>query len=328
MAYADNWQLLKPCAAVETTESVLLRHTAILFMAGILTAVPRHIGMVTADGRLWVDSAGVSNHATIFEGSVVQTEQVPAKLRLTGGASLWLDVASRADVFQDHLLLEKGRAQLDGGAVFRIEAKTLRVALASPESRATVSLQDSGAVQVGALNGEVQVRNGQGVMVARVDRGRPVELRLDSSGGSMVTGCVSRLGKSAALQDEASGVTVELRSKELSNYIGKRIQVTGVTADSSATTTAEPVIEARAVKVLGTGCTPALNAAGAAATGSRERAAPISSGTAGGASGASAGISAPAAVLGGVAVASGSAAAAHAIIARKKPKPPISRGRR
>lgn len=303
-----------------------LARIAILITAGVLSAAPLHIGIVTADGRLWVDSAGVSNHATLFEGSVVETEEVPAKLRLAGGVGIWLDVASRADVFQDHLLLQKGRAQLDGGLPFRIEAGALRVALVSPGSRAMVSMRDSGAVQVGALNGEVQVRNAQDVMVAQVDPGRPVELRPDSGGASLVTGCVSKLGKSLVLEDEVSGVTVELRGKGLNNYLGKRIQVTGA-AESSGTAAAGQVIEASSLKVLGTGCAASLAAStGAAATGSRNRPAAVSPGAASGASGASAGISVPAAVLGGVGVAAASTAAVHAITA-KKPKPPISAGR-
>jgi len=296
-------------------------------IAGILAAEPRYIGMITADGRLWVDSAGVSNHATIFEGSVVETEEVPAKLQLAGGASVWLDVVSRADIFQDHLLLQKGRAQLDGGAAFRIEAGTLRVALALPESRAMVSVRDSGSVQVGALSGEVQVRNGQDVMVARVDPGRPVELRPDTGGASLVTGCVSRLGKSLVLQDEVSGVTVELRGKELNNYLGKRIQVNGPAAELGGTAAAPQVIQASALKVLGKNCSLTASK-GAAAVGSRERSAPVGSGAASGASGAggaAAGIIAPAAVLGGMAVSAGSAVAQ--IVAAKKPKPPVSGGR-
>jgi hypothetical protein len=74
-------------------ESIPLKQAciAILMMTGTMTAAPRYIGTVTADGRLWVDSAGVSNHATIFEGSVIETEEVPAKLRLTSGTSVWLD---------------------------------------------------------------------------------------------------------------------------------------------------------------------------------------------------------------------------------------------
>jgi hypothetical protein len=285
-------------------------------MTGTVTAAPRYIGTVTADGRLWVDSAGVSNHATIFEGSVIETEDVPAKLRLASGTSVWLDVSTRVDVFQNHLLLQKGRAQLDAGSAFRIEARTLRVALASPESRAVVGIQDSGAVQVGALNGEAHVRNAKDRMVARVSHGRPVDLRLDSGGGSLVTGCVSKLGKSFVMRDEVSGVPVELRGKGLDTYPGKRIQVSGMAAESRGTA-AEQVIQASVLKVLGTSCAASLPAsAGAAAEGSRAIAS-IS---------ASAGISSPRAVLGGVAVAPDSGTIGH-IAAPKKHTPHISHGR-
>lgn len=285
---------------------------AIFVMAGLLAAAPRYIGMIVADGRLWVDSAGVSNHATVFEGSVIETEEVPAKLQLAGGVGVWLDVASRAEVFQDHLFLQKGRAQLDRGSAFRIEAGTLRVALASPESRAMVSMRDSGAIQVGALNGQVQVRNGRDMLVARVDTGRPVELRADSSGGSLVTGCVSKLGKSLVLQDEVSGVTVELRGKELNNYLGKRIQVTGAAAESSSPAAARQVIQASALQVLGAvRAGPLAVSTNAAAQGSGGRAVP----------------SAPGAVIGGVAVAPSTGAMAHIDAKRRRHKPPISRGR-
>ena len=281
-------------------------------MAGLWAAAPRYIGMIVADGRLWVDSAGVSNHATVFEGSVIETEEVPAKLQLAGGVGVWLDVASRAEVFQDHLFLQKGRAQLDGGPAFRIEAGTLRVALVSPESRAIVSMRDSGAVQVGALNGEVQVRNGRDVLVARVDTGRPVDLRLDSSGGSLVTGRVSKLGKSLVLQDEVSGVTVELRGKELNNYLGKRIQITGAAAASNSPAAAQQVIQASALQVLeAVHAGPLAVSPNAASQGSRGRAV----------------LSAPGAVIGGVAVAPSTGAMAHIDAKRRRHKPPMSRGR-
>jgi hypothetical protein len=281
-------------------------------MAGILAAAPRYIGMITANGRLWVDSAGVSNHATIFEGTVVETEEVPAKLQLAGGARVWLDVASRADVFQDHLLLQKGSAQLDAGSGFRIEARTLRVALASPASRTIVSMRDSGAVQVGALNGQVQVRNGQDMLVARVVTGRPLELRLDSSGALLVTGFVSRLGISVVLQDEVSGVTVELRGKDLDNYLGKRVKVSGAAAESRATAAAQQVIQASSLQVLGAvRAAPLVASTNTAAQGLRERAVP----------------GAPGAVLGGVRVAPSDTEEEHIDRRRRRHKPPISRGR-
>lgn len=286
--------------------------------AGILPAAPRYIGMVTSDGGLWVDSAAVSSHATLFEGSVLETEDATANLQFAGGVRVLLDGASRAHVFADHLLLEKGRSQLDHGAAFRIEALTMRVTPATPESRAVVSVRDSGAIEVGSLSGQVQVRNSLDMMVARVTPAHTVELRPDAGGASLATGCVSKMGKTFILEDDASGIIVELRGEKLDAYAGKRIQLTGQTEPSRATAPADQVIRASEIKALATGCSAAVAASnGAASTGSRARTAP---------GGASAGISAARAVLGGIAVAS-SAAAATQIVRTLAHKAPISPGR-
>ena len=291
--------------------------------AGIVPAAPRYIGMVTSEGRLWVDSAGVSTHATLFEGSVVETQDAMARLQLAGGVRVLLDEASRARLFQDHLLLEKGRAQLDKGAAFRIEARALEVVPARPESRAVVSMRDP-AIEVGALNGEVQVRNARGILIARVSPARAVELQPDLGGASLVTGCLSKLGNRIILEDEVSGVIVELRGEKLDAYAGKRVQLTGQAVNSRAEAPADEVIHTSEVKVLEIVCSAAVAAStGAAATGSRER---IMPGVSGGASVGSAGISAAHAALEGVAVASSTAAGAH-IVAPKRHRPPISGGR-
>ncbi|PYT22976.1 MAG: hypothetical protein DMG58_28920 [Acidobacteria bacterium] len=48
-----------------------------LAVACTASAVPRYIGMVSAEGSFWVDSTGVSDHATVFEGSM-ETTDAPA----------------------------------------------------------------------------------------------------------------------------------------------------------------------------------------------------------------------------------------------------------
>ncbi|HVP48846.1 MAG TPA: hypothetical protein VMT32_19770 [Bryobacteraceae bacterium] len=305
----------------------MLTRIAVLMTAaaGILPAPPRYVGVVTSDGGLWVDGGGVSSHATLFEGSIVQTEDAPAKLQLAGGARVLLDRASRAQVFQDHLLLEKGRTQLDAGAAFRIEARTLRVAPAAAGSRAAVTVQNSGVIEVGSLSGQLEVRNSLDVMVARVTPAHAVELHPDASGASLVTGCVSTTGKRLVLADEVSGVMIELRGGKLDDYAGKRIQLSGQAVHSRATAPADQVIQVSALKVLATGCSTAAAAStGAAATGSRARTAPGSGG--GAASSASTGITAAHAVLGGIAVASSSAAATQ-IVRTLAHRAPISPGR-
>jgi len=305
----------------------------VFLTAGVLPAAPRYIGVVTADGSFWVDNTGVSNHATVFEGSTIETQEASAKLQMAGGARILLDARSRAQVYPDHLVLEKGRSQLDSAAGYRIEARSLRISPVSLESRAIVAMRDA-VVEVGALAGDVQVKNAQQIAVAQLSPAQSVELRPDQgASASVLTGCVSKMGKTYVLKDEVSGVTMELRGPELSRNMGKRIQITGQTAASRDATIADEVLQASEIKVLGTGCGTTLTALSkVAAKGSRERAAPLA-GSGGAAASAStgtmvsAGSSVPTALIAGVAVAAGTGSVTGVVAARKKPKPPISPGR-
>src|SRR5260370_19457695 len=121
------------------------------------SAVPRYIGVISAEGRLWVDSAGVSDHATVFEGSIVETTDAPATVQIGSAVRVVLDAHSRAQVYADHLILERGRGQLDSGSNYRLEARTLRVMRGSAGSHAGVAAGDSGAVEVGSLNGNARL---------------------------------------------------------------------------------------------------------------------------------------------------------------------------
>jgi hypothetical protein len=197
-----------------------------------------------------------------------------------------------------------------------------------------VAVRDDAAVEVSALAGNVQVRNAQETVVAQVSPAQPVELRPDQGvSASILTGCVSRIGQTYLLKDEASGVTVELRGTDLRRNMGKRIQITGQAAASRAATTADEVLQASEIKVLGTGCGTTLAALSkGAAKGSRARRSPPdeNTGEASTAStAASAGSSVPTAVIAGVAVAvaAGAGTAAGFIAAQQSHKPPISPGR-
>lgn len=289
---------------------------AIVVMA---PAASRYIGTVTAPGSFWIDQTGVTDHATMFEGSTVQTDKDSAKLQLTGGAQVLLDSGSRAQVYTDHLTLEKGRGQLENGANYRIEAGSMRISLGSPESQAVVAIGDSGVVEVGALEGKVRVRNAEGVEVANLEAGRSVELRLaGSEGTSVLTGCVSKVAKTYVMRDEASGINVELRGSEVNQAVGKRVEVTGaIVPKARAVAPADQVMETSEIKVVGSGCATTI---AAAAKGSRERMAPHVGSIA------SAGGGMPTAVVSGVAVAAGAGGTA-AVVAAKIHKPHISHGR-
>jgi hypothetical protein len=286
-------------------------------IAGILPAAPRYIGVASCAGTFWIDHKGVSDNATVFEGSTVETETGAVKLRLTNGAEVVLEGGSRARVFEDRLTLEKGRGQLTSAGGYQIEAQSLRISPASAGSRVVVGIRDSAVVDVGALEGEARVANAAGVVVANVETGRVVELQLEGSQDtSILTGCVSRVGRSYMMRDEASAVTAELRGPEVSSTVGKRVEVTGGLAPSARPIKpAEQVVEVRAIKVLGTGCGTTI---AAAAANSRERSAANT------ASAASASSGTHTAVIAGVAIAAGAGAAVGVVAAQRQKKPPVS----
>jgi len=327
----------------------------------VCTAQPRYIGTASCAESFWVDSAGVSNHATLFENSTVETEGAPAKLQIGGGVRMLLDAHSRAQVDAKRLVIERGRAQLDSGKDYRIEARGIRVSLSKSPARAVVFVDAAGVVAVAALGGMVHVENAEGVAVANVAAGRAVELRLgQTSEAAMLTGCIVKTGAVYTLRDEASAVTVELRGADIANDVGRRVQVTGaIAASQHALAVADQVVQAKAIQVLGTGCGTAVESA--AVTGSRARTAPqpdsaaatstgdadggssASSASAGGTGGtvstaatagaagtagaASAGIGISTAVIAGVAVAAAAGGTAAAIVATQAHKAPISPGR-
>jgi hypothetical protein len=300
-----------------------MRRMKIVFLAVAFgwtaTATPRYIGVVAAEGSFWVDSAGVSDHATVFEGSWVETTGSTARLQIGAAVRVLMDVNSRVQVYADHLLLEKGRGQLDSGSNYYVQARTLRIMLGSAESRGVVTMGDS-VVEVASLNGEVRVTNADGLLVARVQTRRPVELRPEQGrDGSVVTGCVAKAGRAYTMRDEVSAVTVEVRGAELAAQTGKRVQVMGKMAPlDHAEASADEVLQATEVKVLESECNPSAAANG---TGSGERVIPSLSGI-GSVLSSSAG-----AIIVGVAVAAASVVAATAINSQLHHAPAISPGR-
>jgi hypothetical protein len=290
-------------------------------IAGGLAADDRVIGMANAAGGFWADSAGVASHATLFEGGTIETGDTPVKLGIQGGVRILLDVHSRVQIYANRLSLQRGKAQLDSGKDYRIEAGTMRIEPAKPQSRAIVAIDSLDMVQVAALGALVRVANADGVVVANVAAGRSLEFRLGrGSPLATITGCVVRADRAYLLRDEVSELTVELRGAEVAGKVGQHVQISGTLAPSvRAVAPAEHVMQARTIKVLGDECVVAagLNssrarfaAAGGATT--------VQSPTSGGAHGT---------VIAGIAIAAAAGVVTGVVITQLHHQAPISAGR-
>lgn len=106
------------------------------------------LGVATAEGPFTVNSALVRGNATLTEGAAVETTMTPSRLNLASGAKVRFDPNSRARVFTDRLVLEKGSGELTATRTYAIEARTLRITPETPV-RARVALRADKVVQVG-----------------------------------------------------------------------------------------------------------------------------------------------------------------------------------
>jgi hypothetical protein len=193
-------------------------------------AAEQVIGMANADGSFSIDNARVARHATLFDGTLVETGKASSTLDFTGGARVRMAAASRGRVFHDHLVLEHGASEIHG-ADYLIEALDLRVAPATANASAKVARLAADRIEVAGLAGVVRVTNSEGVMLASLEAGRVLEFapQVAVVTPSTITGSVRMVGQAYALTDEVTGVTMELRGSgiDFPAFLGKRVEVSG-----------------------------------------------------------------------------------------------------
>ena len=78
----------------------------------------------------------MKGNATLFDGSVVETSQASADLRLNKGVEITMSPASRGTLYSDHLVLQQGPSQVDettGTAkMFNLASKVLFLVIDRP----------------------------------------------------------------------------------------------------------------------------------------------------------------------------------------------------
>jgi hypothetical protein len=324
----------------------LLKATFILLAAGavsFLTASGPAIGMAVADGSFRVDHSQVWGSATLFDGSTVETGQALSRLRFASGARISLAAQSRATVHEGRLSLESGESQIESAPGFEVDSRTLRISANEPGTVARIRLEAAPKIVVAAMRGSVRVTNSAGLLVARIDAGKSLDMEPQTAGASAPThasGCLlSKEGKYVVI-DQTANVMFEVEGPELAAELGNRIEISGI-GESAGPSIAEAsqVLRVAGLKRIGKGgCSTVARKAGAsttlAAAGGAAGAA-ASSGSAGVASatgaasaGSAAGIGVgTVAVIGGVATAAtvGGLAAAGALPGQSESTPSVSR---
>ena len=195
------------------------------------------IGTASARGDMRVDSYTVKDNATLFDGSVVETGQASADLRLQKGVEITMSTNSRATLYRSRMVLEQGETELIASGPFELEASDLRVTPDGPGSQCTVSLKPGNTVEVAALTGVVGVTNDHGVLLARVLPGRTISFAMqqgENSSAFKATGTISFSNGHYFLTVEATGVKYEVVGVDLAKQVGKFVTIVG-NIDANAT---------------------------------------------------------------------------------------------
>src|SRR5262249_30542854 len=173
------------------------------------------VGFAVAESQFVVGHSTVASQATLFDGDVVRTLYLAARLNLKDGSRYVLGIDSEGAVFQDRVSLLYGSAELSNrGRPGRITASSLELTAEKPNSVATVYAAGNKSVTVMVRSGEVKVSRAGGSPLATLKTGQLVSfkpgakgtMRMDADGAlSEVTRVQSE--QLAVLADAASSMS-------------------------------------------------------------------------------------------------------------------------
>jgi len=248
------------------------RLIAFLLVAGcllILAAAPSSIGTVRSPGQFLVNGSAISGNSTLFDGDVLETTGARSVVQLADG-QLTLGPSSRARIFRDHTVLERGSGTLSAALSQSVEADTLHIAPTVKQSVVQVEISAPNLVSVTARDGAAEVRNSTGILVASMHSGMALAFEPQAANPSTIkiAGKLESSSGRYSLTDCNTKVKYELRGAALANHVGQTVEVTGTSI--AGATVATGVSQAVQVTIIQPAAASACPAGGAAATGAAQ----------------------------------------------------------
>lgn len=208
-----------------------LQVTAILLcLLSYSAAATVSIGTVSARGDMRVDNYSVKGNATLFDGSVVETGQASADLRLNKGVAITMSAASRGTLYSDHLVLQQGKSEITSSGSYQLQAVGLNIVASGPHSRGVVSVKSGNTIEVASLDGTVGVSNGDGIVLANILPGRSLTFAMQAGANPAEfsgVGLVSFDNGTYYLTTDGN-VRYVLTCKDAHSFVGDKVVVTGL----------------------------------------------------------------------------------------------------
>ncbi|HUB79456.1 MAG TPA: hypothetical protein VMB03_11690 [Bryobacteraceae bacterium] len=238
-----------------------MKKIALWFLAAgalvAISAAPSSIGFVRSAGDFRVDGSLVRGNSTIFDGDTVETAASRSVVQLSGG-QLTLAPESRAKIYHDRTVLEKGTGMLRDAATQVLQADSLAIAPAAKGAVVQVDVKSASRVSVYAFAGNAQVRNSSGLLLANLHSGMALDFdNPPQAGGSTavkLTGMVSEQGGNYFITDSTTNTVAQIQGKDLAKLVGKRVTVNGsLIPDATPATGATEVVSVASAQVVGAG---------------------------------------------------------------------------
>jgi hypothetical protein len=165
----------------------------LLFSVAALAAPA--IGIVTASGHFNVEGSQVWGNATLFDGTTIETSSASSELALRNGVKVQLAAGSRARIWQNRLVLEKGIAQLAAPVSFEARVSDQAKLIRAPFR----------GVAMQAAQGQV-----------------------------VHAGCMVYKDGHFLVQDQATQEVIEVSGTDLAVNVGNRVEVRGAISSARA----------------------------------------------------------------------------------------------
>jgi len=173
------------------------------------------IGIVTASGHFNVEGSQVWGNATLFEGTTVETTAASSELALRNGVKVQLAAGSRARIWQNRLVLEKGVAQLAAPVSFEARVSEQAKLIRAP------------------FKGNVAMQAAQGQTVH--------------------AGCMVYKDGHFLVQDQNTAEVIEVLGRDLPPNVGNRVEVRGAASSTPGVAPATSVMNVASVAVVAQG---------------------------------------------------------------------------
>jgi hypothetical protein len=244
----------------------------ILFVccAIVLSAAATPVGVLTTVGSIRLDGADVRGNGTVLNGSIVETAANPSQLSLKNGIHFDLAAQSRAQVYDNHAILERGASQIHGSNGYPIQVNAVSVIPIGDSSTIRVFRTSASKLQVSAVTGQAEVHNADGLLIAKVFPGSALDFDQQPAGAvgaAKVSGKLEKTDTRYMLTDVTTKTNFELQGDNLDKSVGHCIAATGSADPANATLLHVATYDEVSCKKLGLAAGGGAAAGGVAAGG-------------------------------------------------------------